>query len=84
MPTFEGWTPLHYACGSNMVEEVEFPLQNPYGDVSAVELRNGCTSLHCACGRRAIPIVKLLLGRDDIVCRRETQDTMGASTEEAA
>ena len=66
MPTFEGWTPLHYACDSQMAEEVAFLLQNPYVDVNAVELHNGCTPLHYACGRCAIPIVKLLLERDDI------------------
>ena len=65
MPTFEGWTPLHYACDSNMVEEVEFLLENP--DVDAI-LSNSVTgahhcTTHVGC---AIPIVKLLLGRDDI------------------
>ena len=62
MPTFEEWTPLHYACDSNMVEEVEFLFQNPYVDVNAADLRNGCTPLHYVCGWCAIPIVKRCSG----------------------
>lgn len=64
--TVEGWTPLHYACDSQMEEEVAILIKNPEVDVNAVEGRNGCTPLHYATGRCAIPIVKLLFQRDDI------------------